>query len=86
MNHPSTRNLTRLTSFYGDDFDVDVFTNGGTYHTVIVTNFDDGSWKEHQFYNRAKALAFAEDSSRRAEEFTNDPKALELADYLNGSR
>lgn len=60
MTHPEDRGLTLLTSFYGNDFDVDIYTKGGTYHTVFVINVADGSSTEHKFYSRAKAFAFAE--------------------------
>ena len=59
MTHPEDRGLSLLTSFYGDDFDVNVYTNGGTYHTVFVRSVEDGSATEHRFHSRAKALAFA---------------------------
>lgn len=60
MTHPDDRNLTLLASYYGDEFDVSVYTNGGTYHTVFVRSVEDGSATESRFHNRAKALAFAE--------------------------
>lgn len=60
MTHPEDRGLTLLTTYYGDDFDAAVYTTGGTYHTVFVTNIDDGSSTEHRFQSRAKAVAFAE--------------------------
>ena len=53
-----------LKDFLGENFSATIYTNGGTYHKVIVVNVVDGSLETRRFYSRAKAWKFAEEQAR----------------------
>jgi len=55
----------RMHEILGEDFDVIVYTNGGTYHKVKIENIDNGETvKIKKFHSRAKAMAYAEKEAR----------------------
>ena len=56
--------MNTVKTFYGEDYDATVYTNGGTYHKVIVEHIDDGSREIHKFFNRDKAIAFAKGAAK----------------------
>lgn len=57
-------NTYLIETFYGENFDASIFTNGGTYHKVVVENIDDGSREIRKFFSRAKAYRFAEGATK----------------------
>ncbi len=48
-------------SFMGDKYDATIYTNGGTYHKVIIEDSVEGEVVEtRKFFSRDKATDFAE--------------------------
>lgn len=47
-------------SFMGDKYDTTIYTNGGTYHKVVVEDAEEGGIVEtRKFFDRFKARQFA---------------------------
>jgi hypothetical protein len=53
-------NLYRIEEYLGDKYDASVWTNGGTYHKVVIEDsINGGILEERKFYSRWKASHFA---------------------------
>ena len=53
-----------IHSIIGNEYDATVYTNGGTYHKVMIENVEDGRTEYFKFYSRSKAFKFAEEKTR----------------------
>lgn len=56
--------LYEIKTILGENFDAMIYTNGGTYHKVIIESIDDGSREVRKFHSREKAFKFAEEATK----------------------
>lgn len=57
--------LTQINQYLGMEVDATVYTNGGTYHKVIVENNMTGETTTKVFHNRQKAFTYAKTASHQ---------------------